>query len=164
MTDSDTHTRIRNTIKTERAWWRDLVEEIGEARMNEPGPMGEWTFKDLATHLLGWRNRTIARLEAAAAGRQVPPPPWPPELDDDDAINAWIQERGRDQSLKQVLDDTDRSFDRLASAIAALPDDVLTRSDALPWLEGEAIADIDLFRHIHDEHEASIRAWLDGSR
>ena len=27
--------------------------------MTEPGPMGEWTFKDLAAHLLGWRERTI---------------------------------------------------------------------------------------------------------
>ena len=50
----------------EREAWRALVDEVGVDRMTEPGPMGPWSFKDLAAHLLGWRDRTIARLEAAA--------------------------------------------------------------------------------------------------
>lgn len=162
MNETDHRDRLLAHIQAERAWWAKLVEEIGEDRMTEPGPMGEWTFKDLAAHLLGWRERTIARLEAAAAGDEAPRAPWPAELDDDDAINAWIHERNRDRSVRDVLDDTDRSYERLANAIAALPDDLVTRPDAFPWLDGEALADIELFGHVHDEHEPSIRAWLDG--
>ncbi len=59
-----------------------------------------------------------------------------------------------------MLDDVDRSYERLASAIGALPEEKVTDPGALPWLEGEALADIDLFSHVHDEHEPSIRAWL----
>lgn len=151
-------------IHAERAWWRDLVEAVGEERMTEPGPMGDWTFKDLASHLLGWRERTIARLEAAAARLGEPPSPWPAELGDeeDDPINAWIHERTRDRPLRQVLDDVDRSYLRLAQAVAGLPDDLVTRRDAFPWLDGEALADVELFGHLHGEHEPAIRAWLDG--
>ena len=75
MTETDARDRLVAHIRAERALWANLVNEIGEDRMTEPGPMGEWTFKDLASHLLAWRERTIARLEAAAEGREEPPQP-----------------------------------------------------------------------------------------
>lgn len=160
MTDADPRADVATRIEAERAWWGALVNEIGEEHMNEPGPMGEWTFRDLVVHLLGWRDRTIARLEAAAEGRDAPLAPWPAELDDDDAINEWIQEHGRERTVRDVLDEADRSYGRLANAIAGLQPEQLTRPDAFPWLEGEALADRKLFGHIHDEHEPDIRAWL----
>ena len=164
MSAADDRTRVIASIQAERALWASLVNEIGEDRMTEPGPMGEWTFKDLASHLLAWRDRTIARLEAVAGGREEPPNPWPAELGDeeDDPINAWIHERTRDRPLRDVLDDVDRSYERYARAVAALPEDLVTRADAFPWLGGEALADVELFGHLHDEHEPSLRAWLDG--
>ena len=128
--------------------------------MNEPGPMGPWSFKDLAAHLLGWRDRMIDRLAAAADGREAPATPWPSELHDEDSINAWFQARSDGRSVRAVLDDVDRSYERLANAIAALPEDLVTRRDAFPWMEGESLAETKLFGHLHDEHMPSIRAWL----
>ena len=160
MTDIDPHAALIARIAAERVFWRNLVDEVGEDRMTEPGPMGEWTFRDLASHLLGWRERTIDRLEAAADGRSEPPPPWPPELDDDDVINPWIRERDLRRPLDDVLTDVDRSYERLARVVAILPSDLLTRPDAFSWLGGEALAETALFGHLHDEHEASIREWL----
>ena len=157
---ADLRARVVARIDREQAFWRRLVDEVGVDRMTEPGPMGEWTFKDLAAHLFGWRERTLARLDAARDARPDPPPPWPAELDDDDPINDWIQERSRGRSVDEVLADMDGSFDRLAQAVSALPDDLLTRPDALPWLGGVAIADVDYFSHLHDEHLPSVRAWL----
>ena len=144
----------------EREAWRALVDEVGVDRMTEPGPMGPWSFKDLASHLLGWRDRTISRLEAAADGREAPAPDWPSELEGDDSINDWIQARSDGRSVRAVLNDVDRSYVRLAEAIAALPEGLVTRRDALPWMEGESLAETDLFGHLHDEHMPSIRAWL----
>jgi hypothetical protein len=167
MTNPDTNdarARVLARIDREQAFWRDLVEEVGVDRMTEPGPMGEWTFKDLAAHLFGWRERTLARLQAARDGRPDPPTPWPAELDGDDPINDWIQERSRGRSVDEVLADMDRSFDRLAQMVAALPDDILTRPAALPWLGDEAIDEVDFFGHLHDEHMPSVQAWLDMRR
>ena len=80
-------------IRADQQFWRDLAAEVGPARYAEPGPMGDWSFGDMAGHLVGWRNRTIARLEAAARGEADPPAPWPAELPDDDAINVWIHDQ-----------------------------------------------------------------------
>lgn len=160
VSEADPKDRVIQRIEAERAFWRDLVEEVGEDRMNEPGPMGDWSFKDLASHLLGWRNRSIARYEAAAAGQPEPPPPWPAELEDDDAINPWIREQDRGRSVREVLDDVDQSYVRLAEAIDALPTEMIVEPDVFPWLEGESVAQVQLFGHLHDEHEPAIRAWL----
>jgi hypothetical protein len=147
-------------IEHERGIWRDLARQVGEDRAGEPGPMGDWSFRDVASHLLGWRNRTIARLEAAAAGRPEPPPPWPVELDDDDPINDWIREQAASRSTPEVLHAIDQSYPRLAAAIAALPDEAISSRDVFPWLGGESLAETELFSHLHDEHEPSIRDWL----
>jgi hypothetical protein len=150
---------LLDTIERERAHWHDLVAEVGE-RVEEPGPMGEWSFKDLAAHLLGWRERTIARLMAASAGTTPPPAPWPPELDDDDTINAWIHERHAHRAPAEVLADVDTSYQRLADAITRMPESMIADC-RFPWLDSKTLLEVDLFGHLHDEHEPSIRAWLD---
>jgi hypothetical protein len=157
---TDPRTALVARCEREQQAWRDLVDEVGVDRMTEPGPMGPWSFKDLAAHLLGWRDRTIARLEAAAEGREAPPPAWPSDLQDDDSINDWIQARSDGRSVRDVLDDTDRSYERLADAIAALSEETVTRPNALPWMKGESLAETDLFSHLYDEHMPSIREWL----
>jgi hypothetical protein len=151
-------------IRADQRFWRDLVAEAGRDRMDEPGPMGEWTFKDLTAHLAAWRNYRIPMVEAVARGEPLPPPPWPADLsedDDVDVINAWFQERDRGRSLEDVLDDYDRSFERLARAIEALPAGVAEDPNGLPWTDGDAAVDVDFTEHLHGEHVPAIRAWLE---
>jgi hypothetical protein len=162
MTASTPHEQIAATIEREHAAWRALVDEVGRDRMDEPGPMGEWTFRDLAAHLLGWRERSIGRLRALGEGRGEPPEPWPSDIDDDDvdAINAWMQDRMAGRSVDEVLAAVDASYDQLAAALGALPADVLTTPNGIPWLEGESALTTDWLGHLHDEHDEGIRAWL----
>jgi hypothetical protein len=152
-------------IRADQQYWRDLAAEVGVDRYAEPGPMGEWSFGDMAGHLVGWRERTIARLEAAARGEPEPVPPWPPELDDDDGdgtytINDWIHARHASRSPQDLVGEYDASYDRLAAAIEALPEAALTDPDGFPWAGGP-LADADFKEHLHGEHVPSVRAWLD---
>jgi hypothetical protein len=151
-------------IRADQRFWRALVDEVGRDRMDEPGPMGEWTFKDLAAHLAGWRERRIGELEAVAAGRPRPPLPWPAELDgDDERVNDWLHERDRDRPLEDALADYDRSFELLATAIEALPEDIAGDPDYFAWTGGVPITDIDFTDHLHEEHLPAIRAWLEAT-
>ena len=159
MTQGDRE-RLIARIGHERQAWRDLVAEVGRERMNEPGPMGDWTFKDLVSHLAGWRDRTLTRLDAAAHGREAPPAPWPADLDDDDSINGWIRERDRDRSLDDILTHYDRSFDRLAAVIMMFPEETIRTPGRFAWMGDVALADAPFFGHLHDEHEPAVREWL----
>ncbi len=102
-----------------------------------------------------------------ARGEPEPPAPWPRELDTDDTINAWINERSRGRSLADVLADARASYDRLAAVVRALPEDALVDPNRFAWAEGNAIgpaiASGMFFGHLHDEHEPDVRAWLAGA-
>lgn len=147
-----------------REHWRQLVAEVGEDRMEQPGPMGEWTFKDLVAHLTFWRMWAITQLEAGPEGEATAP--WPAGLteDDYDQINAWVYAQNRDRPVRDVLADADASFDRLAAAIAALPEEDVTTPGRFAWLGDQALADVDFAGHLTEEHEPDIRAWLAGQR
>ena len=149
-------------VHADQRFWRDLAAEVGPARYDDPGPMGEWSFGDVAGHLLGWRNRTIARLEAAGRGEPEPAAPWPADLDDDDRINDWIREHHAGRSAAQNVADYDASYDRLAAALEALPEAQLRDPAAFPWV-GDALVNVDFTGHLHDEHVPSVRAWLDAA-
>lgn len=126
-------------IAAERAAWNDLVSAVGPNRMQEPGPMGEWSFRDLAAHLTGWRKRSIARLAAAGRGEAEPPSPWPADLTDVDEINDWIQEQAANRSAAEILAAEDASYAELSAAVQSLPADVLWDSTRFRWLEGQSI-------------------------
>ena len=165
MSSTRTKADLLARIEDEREQWHRLLARIDRAHMEEPGPMGVWTFKDLTAHLLGWCERTIGRLDAAGRGDETPPPPWPAEWDeaDDasvDAINAWIYEQHRERPLDDVLADADVSYQRLASIVSSLSEEDVTSPERFPYLEGQALADADLFGHLHEEHEPAIHAWL----
>jgi hypothetical protein len=151
-------------IRADQQFWRDLAAEVGPNRYAEPGPMGEWSFGDMAGHLLGWRNRTLARLEAFSRGEPDPPNPWPAELDDGDPtdvpINAWIHDHHADRSPAQLVGDYDASYDRLIVIIEAMSNDKLSNPGAIDWV-GNALIDVDFTGHLHDEHVQSVRAWLE---
>lgn len=154
-------------IERERQIWEQLLASVGEARMEQPGASGEWSFKDVVAHLNGWRVRTLARLDAARAGVEAPPPPWPAGLDEDTEegltqINAWLEQTGRQRSLQEVLDESRRSFDRMREAVLALSEDELSDPQRYPWMGGVPVGAVIgySFEHFHDEHEPDLVAWL----
>lgn len=140
--------------------WEDLLAEIGQARMEQPGVAGDWTIKDVIAHLTGWRRRTVERFQAALRGQPEPPTPWPAHLTTDDEINAWIYETNRDRPLREVLDDSRQVFQQLAAALEAFPEAELLDPQHFPWMEGQPVTGAAFFGHFHEEHEADMRAWL----
>jgi uncharacterized protein (TIGR03083 family) len=159
-----TREELLREIHDEQASWQALLDEVGEDRMDEPGPMGDWTFKDLAAHLLFWQERMFDRMEAGPDGD--PPAPWPTELGDEDEddnweeINAWIREQHIERPLSDVLADVDRSFERFAELIATMPEEDLMTPGRYAAMGDKALIETDFFGHLHEEHEPSVREWL----
>src|ERR1051326_6237340 len=93
-------------MESEQAAWLALLDEIGEENMTQPDVAGGWSIKDIVAHLTGWRRRSVARFQAALRHESSFSPPWPPQLETDDEINAWIYAANRDRPL------SDRSEER----------------------------------------------------
>ena len=146
-------------IEAIRERWRRLVADVGEERMELQGAMGEWTFKDLASHLTAWRRRTIARLEAAGRGDAPPPAPWPVELGEDetDAINGWIHDQTKDRALSDVIAEADATYEPFIAAVRALPIESVVR-ERESYVVDEA-EEGHPYGHL-GEHEPDVRRWL----
>ena len=141
-------------VREEYRQWEALLDQIGEARMDQPGAAADWSIKDIIAHLTGWRHRTVARLQAAQRGEGEPPSPWPAHLQADvdlDEINAWIYESNHGRSVREVLDESHHVFQQMFAAIEGLPDAVLSDpARYLPWLEAESVKPSDFFAHFHE--------------
>ncbi len=166
MTLAPSKAALLERIERERLIWEQWLAEITENRMLQPGATGDWSFKDVVAHLSGWRTRTLARLDAAQHNREPAPPPWPAHLSEDadlEQINDWIYTANRYRPLQEVLDEYRQSFQRMRDAVAALPDRDLTEPNRYPWMDGQSLATVieDSFGHFHEEHEPTLRSWLD---
>jgi hypothetical protein len=167
MTEPMSKAALLELIERERGLWDDLVAEIGENRMLQPGATDDWSFKDVVAHLNGWRIRTLSRLAAARNHTDPAAPPWPAGLDEDEEgepnkINDWIYQANRERPLGEVLGEYRDSFQRMYEAASALNENELNEVDRYPWLAGYRLADVITasFEHFHEEHEPVLRDWL----
>lgn len=151
-------------LQKEQAGWQKLLDDIGEARMTEPGVTREWSIKDIVAHLTGWRRRTVGRLQAALKQEPEPTPLWPSQLQTDDEINAWIYASHRDRPLADILQESDVVFQQLVDTLSAFPEAELLAPNRFGWMGGEPLSGAAFFAHFHDEHESDMRAWLDKNR
>lgn len=144
--------------------WEALLDQIGPARMEQPGVNGDWSMRDIVAHLTGWERRVVASLQAALRGEPEPPPPWPAHLEAEDDINAWIYEANRDRSAREVLADARSVFQQLLATVESLPDGArIVRIGPTfyhVWVGEERFPAGELFNHFRDDHEADVRAWL----
>jgi hypothetical protein len=152
-------------IDDERAKWHVLVAEVGPERLNEPGAAGDWTFKDVAAHLNFWMEDIVRTLELTAAGEPVDiRTPWPDDLTEPEAVNQWAYEQSKDRPAEEVLEESDRVYTRMRSAIEQMPEETLNSTEIFTWQNGEPfsqwLVDRRLFNHYYREHEAVIQAWL----
>ena len=160
MTDETRRDQLIERIEGVRERWR-LLADVGYDRLEQPGAMGDWTFKDVALHLTAWRRRTVNRLEAAARGEPEPPNPWPAAFgeDEDDVINGWIHDQTKDRPAGEAIAEADEVYDDFVAAVRALPIEAVVDPARFPWLEGVALADADFGGHL-DSHEPDVRSWL----
>jgi hypothetical protein len=157
---------LLNWLEQEYQNWEILLDQIGQARLDQPGVNGHWSMKDIVAHLSGWNRWLVTRLQAAGRGEPEPPPPWPAHLQTDDEINAWIYESNRGRSVPEVLDEMQQIHQQLLTVIGGLPDDVRVeevwydRVFYLLWVDDKRFPAGEFFDHFHDDHEPDVRAWL----
>lgn len=152
---------LLNWLQEEYQKWEVFLDQIGPARMDQPGVNGNWSMKDVVAHLTGWNRWLVARLQAAGRREAEPPPPWPADVQTEDEINAWIYESNRGRSVREVLDETRQVHQQLLAVIDSLPDEVRIEPEwHLVWLDDQRFPAGEFFDHFRDDHEPDVRAWL----
>src|SRR5579864_6481518 len=140
METSLSKTQFLTQLRTEQEAWEALLAEIGEAHMTQPEVAGGWSIKDIVAHLTGWRRRSVRRFQALLHHAPDFSPPWPPELREDDEINAWMYESNRDRPLADILSDSREVFQQLVDTLDAFSEDDLQDLRSILGLEEEQVS------------------------
>ena len=156
-----------NWLQEKYRQWESLLDQIGLARMDQPGVNGNWSMKDLVAHLTGWNRWLVARLQAAGRHESEPPPPWPSHLQSEDEINAWIYESNRGRSARELLEEMHQVFQQLLTAIESFSEDVRIevlhahgKDYYLLWSSEQRFPAGEFFDHFQEDHEPDVHAWL----
>lgn len=85
------------TLHAGRAEWQALLAEVGDARMLQPGAVGEWSVKDVIAHVMWGEHEMVGVIQAhALVGSDL----W--NLPEDER-NAIMVAEQRDRPLHDVL-------------------------------------------------------------
>ena len=171
MNDAMTKERLLTTLRDERTRWESLLDEVGKARMTEPGVAGFWSMKDLLAHLTAYQRTWGARIRGEVTG--VPPTPRDlygverlPEgagtgtLDEQ---NEAIRAQFASLPLPVVLAEWRGTADLLAAGVTDLSEEDLTTPGRFAWAGDRSLAEAmagDTYGHAQ-LHAADVRAWLD---
>src|SRR5438270_12572582 len=152
MGTSLSKTQLLTELRNDQAAWEALLDEIGQAHMTQPEVAGGWSIKDIVAHLTGWRRRSVRRFQALLKHEPGFSPPWPPDLREDDEINAWIYESNRDRPLAEVLSESREVFQQLVETIEAFSEEELQDLRRILGLEEEQVSGRLFFAHFHEEN------------
>jgi hypothetical protein len=150
---------LLNWLQEHVQQWEAYLDQIGPARMDQPGVNGDWSMKDIVTHLTSW-NRWLVVVLHLRARRTFHP--GQRLLAEDDI--SWIYESNRGRSVREVLDESHQTLQQLLATIESLPDDIRIKrvepAFYLVWLGDERFPAGEFFDHFRDDHEPDVRAWL----
>ncbi len=127
--------------------WRSFkraLEPLTSADMEVPGVCGQWSVKEVMTHIAAWETRATAALLAGVPS---------PELEDPDAFDDAERLRQVDTDVAETSLYLDASHRALREAIEAAPEELFTSDSPLR-------RQLDNGTVLHyDEHADGIRIW-----
>lgn len=139
---------LLNALRDSRAQMEAALSGLADAHLTEPGALGDWSVKDILSHLTAWEAEAVTAL--ARVKRGLKPGKIPSAPAEVDALNAkWYKENKR-RPLDRVLADFRGVRAQMLRQVEGLSDKEL--AEPRPWMGNESLAD--MIRSETFEHEA----------
>lgn len=114
--------RLLRRLDTAWAAFNESYAGVPDARLLEPGVVGDWSVKDVLAHVNTWEEEALEHLPVILGGGT---PPRYVTHGGIDAFNAGMAERKRELPLSDVRRRLDETHRRLVDLIRSVPDEQL---------------------------------------
>lgn len=110
----------------DRAWsaLKASYDGLPDARLMEPGVMGNWSVKDILAHVTTWEEEALKYLPLILQGRRSPR--YKDLYGGIDAFNALMTEQKRGFSLSEVLGQLDETHRQFVEYVSSAPEEQFT--------------------------------------
>lgn len=136
--------QLRAAVDDSWRSFRQALEPLTAADMEVPGACGDWSVKEVLTHIAAWESRVTAAL---LGGVPMPDP------DDLDAFNEAERRRQADMSVAETSIHLDATHRALREAIkSSLPEVFASGCPMRRQLDAGTVLH-------YDEHADGIRTW-----
>ncbi len=146
-------------LEESREKFLDTLDGLPVDQWIVPGVEGEWSIKDILSHLSRWEAELVKLLWQARQG-QRPTTMQFTQTNVDKTNNIWYIE-SRTRSLEHVLDDFHTVRNQTILRVESFSDKELTDPNKFPWLASRPLWEwiaSDSFEH-EVEHASQIVEW-----
>ena len=129
--------QLLQSLENEREKFLDLIEDLTEEQMVQPGVTGDWSVKDILSHLARSEAKLVKLLWQAKRGQK--PTSIQTAGQEVDEENARWHAEDRDRPLEDVLDDFHSVRTQTIRRVEAFDDAELTDPKRYGWLDGRPL-------------------------
>lgn len=140
MPKPTTREELLRAIMDERDKLEALLADIPRDVMLEKKVLGEWTTKDVLSHLVAWEQMVILWVKSGYEGRNVPVPAEGYKWSDLPGLNEKIYREHKDEPLADVLDKFQQSFHQILDLLKSLPETNLFTPGLHRWQNKNMLA------------------------
>ncbi|HEX4208408.1 MAG TPA: DinB family protein [Ktedonobacteraceae bacterium] len=128
-------------LEQSHTWVTQAVDDLPESEWEVPGVSGEWSAKDVVTHLAAYERLLLDILHAFTSGE--PTPYVRTFLAGGEAFNKQTTEARKYEPAQQVLNEYQEAQVETTSALAQIPEEKMHETGTMPWYKSESsLADI----------------------
>lgn len=135
------------------------MDGLSEEQMTAPGMAGDWSVKDLLSHLTAWEAELVTMLAQARQGKKPPFADIPASKTDE--LNAKWRAETKDRPLDRALADFHGVRKQTIRQIESFSDNELSDPKLYKWLKDSPLwkwIAAETFEH-EAEHAEQIRQW-----
>ena len=149
-------------IKGERKKLDEVIQQLSQEQLTQPGAQGDWSIKDLVMHLAVWEERGTEWIKCFAKGVKPDIPLKGYTWKDYEKLNQQSYEENRNKPWKEVLAYSQKTFNELINTIDAFPESNLDlsfhiESSRIKTITGKKVI---YFRYLHyQSHLQKVQVW-----
>lgn len=152
-------TDLLEALETSHEHLLSLIDGLSPDELTQPGAVGEWSVKDILSHLLIWEAETIKLLYMARLNRKPDTAHFKTMSDDEQ--NAIWQKQFKDRPYELVWNDYASIRDQTIERISDFSDADLNNPKLFPWMQGSSLSQLlESFILQHEaEHTSALQRW-----